>query len=76
MQLTPSVLTAPLVGAGCVRLASTGDQLQHTNQPSKPSPVQPASDQWVEVVHEASGQTYWWNQRTGALRSAHVALTT
>ncbi len=31
------------------------------------------ADTWTEVVHEATGQVYWWNQRTGAARRSSQA---
>jgi hypothetical protein len=28
------------------------------------------SEEWTEVIHEKSGQTYYWNQKTGEMQHA------
>ncbi|KAF5829490.1 hypothetical protein DUNSADRAFT_15999 [Dunaliella salina] len=37
-------------------------QQQHQQQQQQESQEAPA---WIEVVHEETGQTYYWNQKTG-----------
>ena len=34
-------------------------------QQQRTPPPQPEADGWTEVVDDASGKSYWWNQQTG-----------
>jgi hypothetical protein len=42
--------------------------------PKAGSLQQQPTEPWVEVVHEATGQTYWWNQRTGMCVAAFASF--
>lgn len=52
--------------------ASPGNYITPSSSAPPSNSVGPVAEEWTPVVHEQSGQTYYWNQQTGMPGAARL----